>query len=110
MGATSSNAKYGGKRNSKRGSTNNANRLAAFASGSAAGGADWGSASPERIQGVVVEITALGGAVTFGLSRDKGAHSMTLMLDGHRETMWYNGDAVLDDELDAARTTIASIE
>lgn len=110
MGVHQNNPKNAGSRKSKRGSTNNANRLAAFSSGTAAGGADWGSASPERIQGIVVEITSLGGAVTFGLSRDKGAHSMTLMLDGARETMWYNGDAVLDDELDAARTALAAIE
>ncbi len=109
MGAYQNNVQSTGTGKKKRGSTNNADRLAAFASGADGADADWGSCSPERLQGVIVEITALGGAVTFGLSRDKGAHSMTLLLDGSRKTLWYNGDAVLDDELDAARATIASI-
>lgn len=83
----------------KRGSVNNNNRLEAFASGSANAGADWGGCDPERLSSVVVKITGLGGAITFGLSRDGGAHSLTLMLDGSRETLWFNGGADLDDEL-----------
>lgn len=99
MGAMQNNADKGRKKGGARGSVRNDTRLAAFAKGGPADGADWGGCDPERIQGVVVAITALGGAVTFGMSRDKGAHSLTLMLDDSRKTLWFNGDAELSEEL-----------
>lgn len=99
MGAMQNHGRNPKNKSKKRGTTNNTARLDAFAASGPSSGADWGSCSPERLQGVVVAITAMGGAVTFGLSRDMGAHSLTLMLDGERQTMWYNGDADLDDEL-----------
>lgn len=98
-----------GRKKGKRGSTNNQRRLDAFRKGVGAASADWGSCDPRKIQGVIEQITALGGAVTFGLSRDQGAHSVTLMLDGERETMWLNGDAVLDDELDNVMGALAAM-
>ena len=82
-----------------RGSVNNMNRLETFNQAQSGAGADWGGCAAEKIQAVVVGITELGGAVTFGLSRDNGAHSLTLMLDGSRATLWFNGNADLDDEL-----------
>ena len=85
---------------SKRGSTNNKGRLEAFGKGREGSDADWGGCAPEKLQGVVTGITELGGAVTIGLSRDKGAYSLTLLLDGDRETLWFYRDADLDDELD----------
>lgn len=87
-----------GRRRS-RGSANNSRRLASFASARGSGEADWGGCSPGRIQAVVVGITRLGGAATFGTSRDGGAYSLTLFLDGDREQLWFNGDADLDEEL-----------
>jgi len=99
MGAMQNNGSKGIKGKEKRGSVNNGNRLAAFAKGGPAGGADWGGCDPARLQAVVIGITQLGGAVTFGMSRNKGAHSLTLLLDKNRETLWFNGDAELDDEL-----------
>lgn len=100
MGAYQNNptAKKGTSR--KRGSTNNKGRLDAFGSRDPAAGGDWGGSDARRIQAVIVGITRLGGAVTFGLSRDMGAHSLTLMLDDDRQTLWFNGDAELDTELD----------
>lgn len=95
-----------GKRG-RRGSTNNAKRLDAFRNRIGAADASWGGCDPKWLQAVVVSITGLGGAVTYGLSRDGGAHSVTLMLDGERETMWYNGDADLDDAL---KTIVGSLE
>lgn len=94
----------------KRGTVNNDNRLQAFTSGGKAGEASWGGCDSERLQGVVDGITALGGAVTFGLSRDKGAHSLTLMLGGNRAPLWFNGDADLDDELDGVLATLKAID
>lgn len=89
-----------GRNGSRRGSTNNASRLAAFGRGDRAGHADWGNCDPRWIAAVVARITLLGGAVTFGLSRDGGAHMLTLLLDGDRQVLWFNGDASLEDELE----------
>lgn len=89
----------GTQKKSGRGSTNNAARLDAFAERAGKGQGDWGACTAERLQAVVVAITRLGGAVTIGLSRNQGAHSMTLLLDNKRQTLWFNGNADLDEEL-----------
>jgi len=96
-------------KNGKRGSTNNKKRLDAFRRGVGSADADWGGCDPRKVQAVVVAITELGGAVTFGLSRDQGAHSLTLMLDGERETLWYNKDADLSDQLDMVLGHLSSM-
>jgi len=100
MGAMQNQKRVVGGGKGKRGSTNNKRRLDAFKSGRDGSGADWGGCDCSRMQAVVVLITTLGGAVTFGLSRDNGAYSLTLMLDESRETLWFNGGVELDDELD----------
>jgi len=83
----------------RRGSVNNRKRLEAFKAASGDLEADWGNCDAASLQSVIVAMTRLGGAITIGLSRDMGAHSMTLLLDGDRETLWFNGNANLDDEL-----------
>jgi hypothetical protein len=83
----------------RRGTVQNTARLDAFKEQRGATQASWGSCSPKGLQQVICAITEMGGAITIGLSRDLGAHSMTLLLDGGRETLWFNGDANLDDEL-----------
>ncbi len=99
-GAHHNESRSGSKKGKvSRGSVDNARRLEAFSERAGHGDADWGNCNPQRLQSVVVAITGLGGAVTFGLSRDQGAHSLTLMLDGERQTLWYNGDADLDEKL-----------
>lgn len=100
MGAMQNNPEGSKKSSRKRGSVNNKHRLESFARASASSGADWGGCNPDKLQAVVVGITILGGAITLGLSRDMGAHSLTLLLDGGRETLWFNADADLNDELD----------
>ena len=74
-------------------------RLAAFVGSSETTGADWSSCDGELLKDVVVLITDLGGAVIIGMSRDKGAHSMTLMLGTVRKSLWFDGDADLDEKL-----------
>lgn len=106
MGAMQNNAKAGKGRAAKRGSVNNARRLDTFRKGAGNAQADWGGCDERRIQGVIVAITELGGAITFGLSRDKGAHSLTIMLDGERETLWFNGKADLTEEMDGVKATL----
>lgn len=90
----------------KRGSVRNDRRLEAIAQRRTTAAADWLGCDADRIQAIVHKITALGGAVTFGTSRDGGAYSVSLMLDGDRETLWFNGDADLDDELQAVTETL----
>lgn len=101
MGAYQNNGQEGTKKRGSRGSVRNDNRLDAFTNGKKKGSACWGGCDPLRLQAAVVAITSMGGAITLGLSRDEGAHSLTLLLDNNRATMWYNGDADLDEELDA---------
>lgn len=83
-----------------RGSVNNAGRLAGLGGNGKAATGDWGAADPRWVAAVVVAVSSRGGAASFGLSRDKGAHSLTIMLDGERATLWFNGDADLDAELE----------
>jgi len=87
----------------KRGSVDNAGRLQKLLNGKGnqTGKADWSAADPRWIAGVVVVVTRLGGAVSFGYSRDMGAYSCSIMLDGDRETLWFNGGADIDSELEA---------
>lgn len=98
-----------GKKRGKRGSVNNSRRLDTFKKGVGSTAADWGGCDPARIQDIVVAITELGGAATFGLSRDGGAHSVTVMLDGERETLWFNGNADLNEELVTVRETLLAM-
>lgn len=105
---TNGNPARGGKepKKRKRGSVRNDRRLEALAQRRTAAAADWQGCDCDRIQAVIYKIAALGGAVTFGTSRDGGAYSVSLMLDGDRETLWFNGDAELDDELAAIAETL----
>jgi hypothetical protein len=85
----------------KRGSVNNSNRLQAFTERRGSGGAEWSGCDPQWLQAVITKITGMGGAVTFSLSRDLGAHGLTLLLDGNKQSLWFNGDADLNSELEA---------
>jgi hypothetical protein len=93
----------------KRGSVDNASRLAAFSTGGTTSKFDWGGCDPRWVQAIVVQITSLGGAITFGTSRDGGAASVTLLLDGDRQTLWFNGDVDLDAELEKIYATLETM-
>ncbi len=103
--AKSKNGKGG-----NRGSVNNANRLDIFSDRSTDGGADWGSCTSEMMLAVVIGITELGGAATFSLSRNQGAYGLTLLLDKERQTLWFNGDAELDEELEKVIATLDTMK
>lgn len=109
MSGTSSNANQSDGGKQKRGSVRNKDRLEAFARPSVTGGADWGGVHPDKVHAVVHLLTALGGAVTFGMSRDNGAYSVTLMLDEKRKTLWFNGDVDLDESLQEVIDTLTQI-
>lgn len=106
MGAYQNNVQKGSGKSSKRGAVRNDDRLAAFSDGNVEGSADWSACDQKWIQAVIVGITSLGGAVTFGLSRDLGAHSLTLLLASKRKTLWFNGGADLDVELQGVVDTL----
>lgn len=101
--------KNGRGKASKRGTADNKGALQAFAQKAANGGADWGNCDPRWIAAIVVGITSLGGACTWGLSRDGGAYSLTLLLNQDRKTIWFNGDADLDHELEQVYATLETL-
>jgi len=85
----------------KRGSVANASRLAGLTPNAGKGGtADWGTAKPDWLAGVISAATLAGCNITFSLSRDGGAHGLQLYSDGERVQIWFNGDADLDLELE----------
>ncbi len=88
-----------GKKKSGRGSVKNSRRLEAFKNRGGRGGAEWATCDPRTLLAVVDKITGMGGAITFSLSRDKGAHGLTLLLDNEKQTLWFNGDADLTEAL-----------
>jgi len=105
------NARHEAKNSKGRGSTNNQKRLDAFTQRAGrAGSADWGDAMPEHLAAVVIAATKVGGAVTFGLSRDGGAFMLTLLLDGERATLWFNGDADLAEELGTVYAKLEALD
>lgn len=102
MSGTSSNRLA--DKGKKRGSVNNASRLAAFGATTEKpqGNADWGSADPRWIAAVVVAATLARMEVSFAITKDGGAHGMKLYdyATGERVQLWFNGDANLDQELE----------
>jgi hypothetical protein len=110
MGQSKDQLQKARERGKGRGSVKNSARLAAFGRGASSGEASWRDCECSLLQAVVVTITALGGAITFGLSRDQGAYSLSLILDDHRETLWFNGGSDLDDELKSVLGKLEAIE
>lgn len=109
MGAVKSKLPGVDKIKGKRGSVNNKRRLDAFENDRLTEGADWGGCDAAKMQTVVRMITELGGAVTFGMSRDNGAYSLTLMLDSSRKTLWFNGDSDLNEDLEGVAATLDTL-
>lgn len=87
---------------SKRGSVDNAGRLGKLFHNKHSGAVDWANAAPEALLAIVCAVTSRGGACSFGTSRDGGAYSITIMMGGERETLWFNGGADLNMEIEQA--------
>lgn len=102
--ATAEENARGNARKPRRGGTNGGSenktgRLGqAFSTGNAPQ-MDWADVDPRHIVWVLVAVTALGGAVTFGRSRDCGALMVALLLDGERETKWISPRDAPEDVL-----------
>lgn len=104
---------HGGKVNGKgkRGSVNNAKRLAGLQQGAAVtGSADWTSASVNWLGAVIVLATRLGMIVSFSLARSGGAFGLQLYADGERVQLWFNQDADLDVELEAVYVYLEGLQ
>lgn len=70
---------------------------------SSQGKATWTEAHPNKVRAIVDVVTDLGGAVMFGKSRDGGALSVTVFMDGDKRTIWIGGDDDLEERLDYIR-------
>jgi len=66
--------------------------------------ADWGTVTPEVIHTLVASVTAIGGAVRFGYSRDGGAYSIGILGDGEPYTEYFRPN----DDIDARLLQMAS--
>jgi len=74
---------------------------------------DWASADPERIIALITTVTAQNGLCSFGYTRDAGAYTVTVILDGERYTDYcrptedVNGflEALRDDYTDLGTAT-----
>lgn len=62
--------------------------------------ADWGTANPLTLQALIANVTAQGGAVRFGYSRDGGAYSLGILGDGEPYTEWIRPSEDLNGVLD----------
>lgn len=64
---------------------------------------DWGAASPERIVALISAVTAQNGLCSFGYTRDAGAYTVTVILDGERYTDYCRPTEDVDTFLDSLR-------
>ena len=98
------------KKGKTRGATNVRARLDAFGARERQAMADWSAWDAFRLADVIHAATRMGGAVSFGLSRDKGAYNVTLFLDGDRRTIWISGSDNVDEKLLEIAETLRMID
>ena len=48
--------------------------------------ADWGSADAARVVALISAVTAANGLCSFGYTRDGGTYTVTIILDGEKDT------------------------
>lgn len=65
--------------------------------------ADWAAARPGLLASVVETITADGGAIRFGYSRDGGAYSIGIYGDGEPFTEYFGATGDVDIWLEGIR-------
>lgn len=65
--------------------------------------ADWGGVDPELLASVVATVTAHGGAIRFGYSRDGGAYSVGIYGDGEPFTEYLGATADIVEWLEGIR-------
>ena len=65
--------------------------------------ADWGNAEPKLLASVIAGVTANGGAVRFGYSRDGGAYALGIYGDGDPFTEYFPATQDVDPWLEGVR-------
>jgi len=64
---------------------------------------DWANADPQRIVALIQAVTAQNGLCSFGYTRDAGAYTLTVILDGERYTDYCRPTEDVDSFLDDLR-------
>jgi len=64
---------------------------------------DWGSVDAERIVHLIATVTAQNGLCSFGYTRDAGAYTVTVIMDGERFTDYCRPTEDVGTFLDALR-------
>lgn len=59
----------------------------------------WGEVDPSGIVAITTQVSALGGAVLFGGSRDRGALQLTVHLEGDKAVFWFSSAADAESEM-----------
>lgn len=59
----------------------------------------WTEALPELVAAVVISVARRGGLASFGATRDGGAGTVTIFLDGDRTTVYIKPSESVDDKL-----------
>lgn len=109
MGATKSNTQA--TKSGKRGSVDNAKRLAALNQPEkTTAGADWSTADPRWLAACVARICASGGGILLGYSRDQGAYRVIVYMGDDMAKLWWNGDCDLNHELESLFTWAEGLE
>lgn len=96
--ATQEQIARGAKRNGK---TKQGGRLSATFGGGDKGQSmvHWGEVDPSGIVALTSTVSALGGAVTFGGSRDQSALQISVFLDGEKVVRWCDNSSAAEDAL-----------
>lgn len=71
---------------------------------------DWGTADPQRIVALISAVTVQNGLCSFGYTRDAGAYTVTVILDGERFTDYCRPTEDLDSFLDQLREDYTDLE
>jgi hypothetical protein len=61
--------------------------------------ADWTSADPGGIQGLIAAVTRANGLCSFGYTRDGGTYTVTIILDGDKSTDYCRPTENIDEFL-----------
>jgi len=70
---------------------------------------DWGAADPTRIVALISTITVQNGLCSFGYTRDAGAYTVTIIMDGERYTDYCRPTEDVDSFLDNLREDYADL-
>lgn len=99
------------KKGKSRGAVNVGGALAGLGQAGTRGNAaaDWRTVDFTWLAGVVIETTSRGGMVSFGLSRDRGAYSINIFLEGDSRKIWVSSEEDINAKLEEITHFMASL-